>query len=199
MEDSSMDTGFDAPADLKIPIGLGILGIIVGGLALIIAFVDRGKVSRFTEKVDADIEDVRATVNKTAAGQDAGGNAKEVAELRRELEALRAQVAASFESVNANHETLAQTVESLSRRRGAAPAADGNAPRGNAAAQQPQQRASTETPAAAATGEYKIEPGDNFWKIAKKFGCKVADLEALNPDVDSSRLRVGQKIKVPAK
>ena len=82
MEDSSMDTGFDAPADLKIPIALGLLGLIVGGLALIIVFVDRGKISRFTEKVDADIEDVRATVNKTAAGQDAGGNAKENREVK---------------------------------------------------------------------------------------------------------------------
>lgn len=198
MEDSSMDTGFDAPADLKIPIGLGILGLIVGGLALIIAFVDRGKVSRFTEKVDADIEDVRATVNKTAAGQDAGGNAKEIAELRRELEALRAQVSASFESVNANQEELAKTVESLSRRRGGAVAsADGNA-----GAQQRSAGANagaTGSPAASASGEYKVESGDNFWKIARKFDCKVADIEALNPDVDPARLRVGQKIKVPAK
>ena len=193
MEDSSMDTGFDAPADFKIPIALGLLGLIVGGLALIIVFVDRGKISRFTEKVDADIEDVRATVNKTAAGQDAGGNAKEVAELRRELEALRAQVSASFESVNANQEALAQTVESLSRRRGGAPAADGNAA-------QPRPAGNSGTPvAAAAGGEYKVEPGDNFWKIARKFDCKVADIEALNPDVDPARLRVGQKIKVPAK
>lgn len=196
MEDSSMDTGFDAPADLKIPIALGLLGLIVGGLALIIVFVDRGKISRFTEKVDADIEDMRATVNKTAAGQDAGGNAKEVAELRRELEALRAQVSASFESVNANQEALAQTVESLSRRRGGAPApaaADGNAARTTRPA------GDSGAPASAATGEYKVEPGDNFWKIARKFDCKVADIEALNPDVDPARLRVGQKIKVPAK
>ena len=46
MEDSSIDSGFDAPADLKIPIGIGILGIIIGGLALIIAFVVRGKVDQ---------------------------------------------------------------------------------------------------------------------------------------------------------
>ena len=69
---------------------------------------------------------------------------------------------------------------------------------GNAA--QPRPAGNSGTPAAAAAGgEYKVEPGDNFWKIARKFDCKPADIEALNPDVDPARLRVGQKIKVPAK
>lgn len=200
MEDSSIDTGFDAPADLKIPIGIGIAGIIIGGLALIIAYVDRGKIDRVTTKIGAEIEEVRQDVNRAVAGQGVSGeSAKEVAALREELESLRAQVAASFESVNSNYATLSETVNSLSNRRNA------GAPRGSAAANNRSggngatPAAGTSANAASVSGEYTIQAGDNFWKIANKLGCKTADLQELNPDVEPARLRVGQKIKVPAK
>lgn len=191
MEDSSLDTGFDAPADLKIPIGIGIAGIIIGGLALIIAYVDRGKIERFTTKMNADIEEVRQDASRAAAGQGVNGeSAREIAALREELEALRAQVTSSFDSVSANYTALSETVNALSTRRG------GNAAAGNAGSARP---ANNATSAASTSGEYTIVAGDNFWKIARKLGCKVADLENLNPDVESARLRVGQKIKVPTK
>lgn len=195
MEDSSIDTGFDAPADLKIPIGIGIAGIIIGGLALIIAYVDRGKIDRVTTKISAEVEEVRQDVNRAVAGQGVSGeSAKEIAALREELESLRAQVATSFESVNSNYATLSETVNALSNRRNAGVA------RGNTAANRSSGNgAGASANASAASGEYTIQSGDNFWKIATKFGCKVSEIQELNPDVDSARLRVGQKIKVPAK
>lgn len=43
-------------------------------------------------------------------------------------------------------------------------------------------------------GIYTIKAGDNFSTIAKRFGLKVSDLIAANPGVESSRLKIGQKI-----
>ena len=38
-----------------------------------------------------------------------------------------------------------------------------------------------------------------FWSVAKKIGCSVADIQALNPTLKPNKLRVGQVIKVPNK
>ena len=48
-------------------------------------------------------------------------------------------------------------------------------------------------------GEYVIKPGDTFAKIARANGFSPADVSAVNPGVDSSKLKVGQKIKLPKK
>jgi LysM repeat protein len=46
------------------------------------------------------------------------------------------------------------------------------------------------------TRYYTIRSGDTFGAIAAHFGVSVDDLTALNPDVEPTALRVGQKIKV---
>ena len=191
MEDSSIDSGFDAPADLKIPIGIGILGIIIGGLALIIAFVVRGKVDRFTTKVDSDIEEIHATVSKAAAEQGIGGEGSKDAEaLRQELSLLREEMARKFEALEQKDKSLEDAVVAINNR------VNGRRP----AAPVPVNSGTTtgSSAAAPASGEYVIQNGDTFTKIAKKVGCKVSELTALNPDIEPARLRVGQKIKVPA-
>ncbi len=47
-----------------------------------------------------------------------------------------------------------------------------------------------------ATNIYFIQPGDSFAKIARQFGISIADLEAMNPDLQPNRLYVGEKVKV---
>jgi len=46
-------------------------------------------------------------------------------------------------------------------------------------------------------GSYAIKAGDNFSTLAKKFGVKVSDITAANPGIDSSKLKIGQKINLP--
>lgn len=43
---------------------------------------------------------------------------------------------------------------------------------------------------------YTVQSGDTFESIATREGTTVARLEHLNPDVDPSTLRVGEKIRV---
>jgi len=57
----------------------------------------------------------------------------------------------------------------------------------------------TPPPAPPATGtEYSIAKGDTFGKLAKKFHVSVKAIEAANPGVDPAKLKIGQKIQIPA-
>lgn len=46
---------------------------------------------------------------------------------------------------------------------------------------------------------YVIKSGDTFTKISKALGVSVSSIQALNPTVDSSKLKIGQTIKIPDK
>jgi LysM repeat protein len=45
-------------------------------------------------------------------------------------------------------------------------------------------------------GVYVIAKGDSFFSISKKFRMSFKSLETLNPGVDSTRLRIGQEVRV---
>src|SRR5207248_1099866 len=51
--------------------------------------------------------------------------------------------------------------------------------------------------APAAVTEYTIVQGDNFSALAKRFGVSVKAISDANPGVDSSKLKIGQKIHIP--
>lgn len=53
-------------------------------------------------------------------------------------------------------------------------------------------------PAPPAESEYVVVKGDSLWKIAKKNGVSVKALQAANPGIDAGRLKVGQKLVIPA-
>jgi hypothetical protein len=46
---------------------------------------------------------------------------------------------------------------------------------------------------------YVIAKGDSVARIAHKFGISIADLKAINPGLNSTRLKVGQKIRISEK
>ena len=52
------------------------------------------------------------------------------------------------------------------------------------------------TTATAAATYYTVQKGDTYGSIAAKENTTVADLEALNPDVNPTTLQVGQRIRV---
>lgn len=52
-------------------------------------------------------------------------------------------------------------------------------------------------PPAAASSEYTIVKGDSLARIAKAHGVSVSALEAANPGVVPTKLRIGQKITLP--
>jgi|SRR5436190_2962277 len=50
----------------------------------------------------------------------------------------------------------------------------------------------------AATREYVVVKNDSFYTIGRKFGVSRSAIARANPGVDSTRLKVGQKLLVPA-
>jgi LysM repeat protein len=53
-------------------------------------------------------------------------------------------------------------------------------------------------PAAPTETEYVIVRGDTYSKIAKQYGVTVKVIEDANPDIQPTRLKVGQKLVIPA-
>jgi len=49
-----------------------------------------------------------------------------------------------------------------------------------------------------AGSEYVVVKNDSFYTIAKKYGLTTKAIADLNPGVDSTKLKIGQKLKVPA-
>jgi LysM repeat protein len=54
------------------------------------------------------------------------------------------------------------------------------------------------TPPAAMASEYVVKSGDTFTSIASQNNTTVKAMEAANPGVDSRRLKIGQKLVLPA-
>ncbi|BCJ86969.1 M14 family metallopeptidase [Effusibacillus dendaii] len=44
---------------------------------------------------------------------------------------------------------------------------------------------------------YVIQPGDTLYKIGRKFGVTVAQLQSVNPGIDPNRLQIGEVINIP--
>jgi LysM repeat protein len=45
--------------------------------------------------------------------------------------------------------------------------------------------------------DYTVQRGDYFYSIARKFDISAADIARANPGVDSTRLQIGQVLKIP--
>jgi LysM repeat protein len=50
----------------------------------------------------------------------------------------------------------------------------------------------------ATTTEYKVAKGDSFYTLAKKFHTTLKAIAEANPGVDSSKLKIGQTLHIPA-
>jgi nucleoid-associated protein YgaU len=58
------------------------------------------------------------------------------------------------------------------------------------------------TPRSSRTVEYVVQPGDSMWTIARRwYGDSVRwrEIAGINPEIDPERLRVGQRLQLPAR
>ncbi|MBI5388389.1 MAG: LysM peptidoglycan-binding domain-containing protein [Verrucomicrobia bacterium] len=56
-----------------------------------------------------------------------------------------------------------------------------------------------ETTPAAAPSEHIIAKGETFGALSKKYGVSIRAIQQANPGVDSTKLKIGQKIVIPPK
>jgi LysM repeat protein len=159
-----------------LPIG----GVIIGALALIIGGYAAIKLSTVNRTLAQQAEKV-ARIDDIAAQVTAASNASDKA--ARDISTLASQTQAAVNQLGTNIATLDEKVKHMEEAH-VARAAKG---------------AKGGEPAVAGPGEYLVKAGDTGAKIARSNGVSLADLESVNSGVSWTHLKVGEKLKLPAK
>ena len=159
-----------------LPVGgiiVGAIGLLLGGLALVQISKANKTIAEHQLKVDK-MDGIESQVTSTAAAADKAKN---------DVAALQRSTQSAFDTVGPELARLSGAITKLEEaaKKPAAAAKDAGGP------------------VVAGPGEYVVKGGDTFSKIAAAHGVKPADIAALNPGVESGKLKVGQKIKLPKK
>lgn len=164
----------------------GLLGLLLGGIALANASKANKAVVATADSVTTlgtRVDGIEGTIsNATSTAERASTN---VASLQRSTQDAFTAVAGEMGKLNGE---VAKLQEAVSKPVAVAAAKPGSKVPGASAA-----------PAVAGPDEYVIEKLDTGAKIARAKGIPLGDLVAVNPGVNWSSLKVGQKIKLPAK
>lgn len=155
---------------------VGVLALLVGGYAAIKASSLQKTVVTHEEKI-GKIDSIESQITSAASSADKA--ARDINSLNRSTQEAFNTVAASLGNIQAS---ITKMEESQKRPAAAAAA-----------------KTATREPAVAGPDEYVIKSGDTFAKIARTQGFSLSDLQSVNPGVDSSKLKIGQKIKLPKK
>jgi LysM repeat protein len=162
---------------------LPIVGVIAGALGLILAItalVKQNSLKKDIEALNADLTAKISTLEGDVRNATAE-NTKNNTQLREAVQNALNQVG---EQIGAMRGQIAK-IEEAQKARAVAPAAKGGAP--------------AATGVLNADGTYTIASGDTISKVARKFAVKPDAIEAENPGLDPTRLKVGQKIRIPKK
>ncbi len=164
---------------------LPLVGVIAGALGLILAIVALVKLSTVQKTVAAH----EAEMPKIARIETIEGDLRAAtAKTENDLRGLREGVQNALTQVGTEIGTLRAQITKVEEAQKARAAAPG----GKAGAAAP-------TGVLNADGTYTVGSGDTFAKIARKFAVKMDAIEAENPGLDPTKLRVGQKIRIPKK
>jgi LysM repeat protein len=166
---------------------LPVAGVIVGVLALVLSGVALAKVSSAKKEVSAQVEPLTLKIDEieglarnanstaTAAAERANSG---IASLQRSTQEAFTQVAQELGNVRGEITKVQEA---------------------RVAPKQAAGKAAAAAPAVAGPDEYIVKGGDTGYKIATANGVSIADLQAVNPGVSWTGLKVGQKVKLPAK
>lgn len=157
-------------------------GVILGAIALLLGIFTMVKATKVEKAVTAQGDEIAKIA--TLESEVRSASAKSETDLRNLREAVQKafnDVTTTFGDVNAK---IARMEEAMKKPAPAAPAAKGGA-------------APAPTGVLNADGTYTVAAGDNLTRIAAKFGVRVDAILADNPGLEPTRLRVGQKIRIP--
>lgn len=191
------------PAIAILGFGLAIIASAVGGLALM-------KISRTTEDINARIEKnaaVELEIKKLSDRIDSvvmqieeikSSDNKKVANLTKQVQQvvdiLQTKISENRTEIAKNREGI----EQIASRRQAPVVKEVKSKTEDAStksAKQAQENVPTQT--ASESKAYKIQNGDTFAKLAKKFNVSIDALLKANPQANPSRLKIGQEIVIP--
>ncbi len=181
MDTLSHDSNSSGNVLTYVGIGAGVLALILSGVALAKLSTLQKTVTAHEAEIPriASVEgDVRAA---TAATTKMEGDMKG---LREGVQNALNQVGEQLGAINAK---LAKVEEAQKAKPVPVAAAPGGKP------------GAAPTGVLNADGTYSIAPGDTLAKVARKFAIKRDAIEAENPGLDPTKLKVGQKIRIPKK
>ena len=160
-----------------------IAGVVVGLLAVLLSIVALTQISKLSKKVPEGLAD---SVAKIDVIESEARSATSLAEKANSgISSLSRSSQDAFNAVAAQiQEVKGEVVKMQEAAKAKAPVAGAKG---------------AKSTAVAGPDEYIIKSGDVPSKIAKANGVTTADLQAVNPSVNWSKLHVGQKIKLPAK
>ncbi len=183
--DSSSKPGLSA----MMPLAAGLLGVLIGVIALFMALqqsaanrqsapdqlrevADMHSPTDSLKSVSGDIASLKQQLVATAGKQDALTTS-----VQSWLSDFNKQVSGALSTIN-------DKVDKLGTR---APVAGSTS-----------HATASETAVTSAGGTHAIVAGDTLSNLAKKYNVSLTALEAANPGVDSSHLKIGQVITIPA-
>ena len=162
---------------------LPLAGVIAGALALLLAIVALFKLSAAGKEITALKEDINSRIMSMESQVSSAASTAE--SVRGSVSRLSSDTQTAFQSVanelGSVRAEITKLQESLTKPKAAAA--------GGAA----------KAPAVAGPDEYIVKAGDTGTKIAKANGVSVSDLQAVNPGIDWTKLKPGNKVKLPKK
>ena len=147
---------------------MGIVGFALGAAGLVLALKAKNAAAD-AQKASQDAASAVAEVSGQVASK---ANAAEVSALQSTFAEFKTNTETNNTKIG---ESIAQLQAAVKSKAGAPASAKGSA--------------------AAGPGEYSVAKGDTLGAIAKKAGISLKALQDLNPGVDATKLRIGQKLK----
>jgi LysM repeat protein len=153
-------------SESKLPLIVGILGFALGAAGLVLGLKAKGAAQLAGEEATA----AKTSVAELGAALAGKANSADV-------QAIAADLSATKSAIEKNEADLAAQIVALQKVAAKPVAANGK----------------SATPAG--PGEHAVAKGETLSGIAKKSGLSLKALQDLNPGVDATRLRIGQKLK----
>ena len=156
-------------SESKLPLIVGILGFALGAAGLVLGIKAKGAAQLASDEAAA----AKTSVAELGAALAGKANAADVQGLKADLDATKL-------STETNEKALADQIAALQKVAAKPAATKGGDAKGSAAA---------------GPGEHAVAKGETLSSIAKKAGLSLKALQDLNPGVDATKLRIGQKLK----
>ena len=198
------DDANQSPSNM-VPVALAVLGIVLGGAGLYFGLTANQRLNPIDESVSAGATS-SAKIEKVINGfqTQVAELAAQISEQSKTVNRLRIYSSQGEQAVkklagelNTNRAQIVKTAEMLNEFAAVGFRAVPAPQEASAASNDTGSPAAIVAPGAAST--YVIVSGDNFGKIAGKFGVAVQAILDANPDADPRRLAIGQTIQIPTK
>jgi LysM repeat protein len=164
-----------------VPIAIGLVGVLLGAVALYIAISDGSLATSKINDLSARVDDSSTKV--TAAVQGVQDLQDKVKLNTDTITGLRSSVQDFINQASSVIQKQGQELADLTSKSSKSPAKGAKGASGGESS--------------GPGGTHTIVAGDTFSTIARKYGVSVAAIEAANPGVDSSKLKIGEKINIP--